>query len=64
LGQILSEPTLRKSMADQSKAIALERFHPRRVAQRTLEVYYEAVQRKSNNPPEEKSLGGDDRRSP
>jgi glycosyltransferase involved in cell wall biosynthesis len=64
LGQILSEPTLKKSMADRSKAIALERFHPRRVAQRTLEVYYEAIQRKSDNPPEEKRLGGDDRRSP
>ena len=64
LGQILSEPTLKKSMADRSKAIALERFHPRRVAQRTLEVYYEAIQRKSDNPPEEKCLGGDDRRSP
>ncbi len=39
LGAILGDPALAARLASASRATALERFHPTRVAERTLEVY-------------------------
>jgi glycosyltransferase involved in cell wall biosynthesis len=44
--QLLEDDTLRNKMGDISHLIAQDRFHPRVVASRTLEVYYEAARNK------------------
>jgi glycosyltransferase involved in cell wall biosynthesis len=41
LSDILSKDELARTMSEQSRAIALDRFHPARVASRTRNVYYE-----------------------
>lgn len=43
LKQVLADGRLRAKMGEVARAIALDRFHPRRVAERTREVYYEAL---------------------
>lgn len=43
--QILGDDRLREEMGKRSVQIALERFHPRVVASRTRDVYYEAARR-------------------
>ena len=43
LGQVLDDYDLRRRMGARSREIALERFHPTRVAERTMEVYRRAV---------------------
>lgn len=43
LGQLLTNPELRCRMSEQARRIALERFHPTAVAQRTREVYQRAM---------------------
>jgi glycosyltransferase involved in cell wall biosynthesis len=39
LNQILSDTTLRSRMSNASRELARRRFHPDRVAERTLEAY-------------------------
>ena len=43
LGQLLENDALRQSMGAKSREIALDRFHPARVAARTREVYLRAI---------------------
>jgi glycosyltransferase involved in cell wall biosynthesis len=43
LGDLLVDATVRRNMARAARAVALQRFHPRAVAERTLEVYRDAV---------------------
>ncbi|MDH5512403.1 MAG: glycosyltransferase family 4 protein, partial [Gammaproteobacteria bacterium] len=45
LDQILSNDELALAMGEKSHAIALDRFHPRRVADRTREVYLDIARR-------------------
>jgi glycosyltransferase involved in cell wall biosynthesis len=42
LALLVRDAGLRKKMGERSRAVALERFHPERVAARTREVYREA----------------------
>ena len=52
LGQVLSDDDLRRQMGAKSREIALDRFHPTRVAERTVEVYRRAIrdyERKKGN---------------
>lgn len=44
LGQLLGNDELRQSMGAKGREIALDRFHPARVAARTREVYLRAIQ--------------------
>lgn len=44
LGQLLKNDELRQSMGAKGREIAWDRFHPAKVAARTLEVYLRAVQ--------------------
>lgn len=41
LRQILADDRLRKEMGEKSRAIAVERFHPMKVAELTKRIYYE-----------------------
>jgi len=43
LGQLLKNDELRRSMGAKGREIALDRFHPAKVAARTREVYYRAI---------------------
>ena len=43
LQQLLEDDALRSEMGERSRAIALDRFHPDRVARRTRAVYVEAI---------------------
>jgi glycosyltransferase involved in cell wall biosynthesis len=43
LGQLLKDDELRRSMGAKGREIALDRFHPAKVAARTLEVYMRSV---------------------
>ena len=43
LGQLLKNDELRRSMGAKGREIALDRFHPAKVASRTLEVYLHAI---------------------
>ena len=43
LEALLTDDALRSSMGKQATAIALDRFHPDRVARRTVEVYKTAI---------------------
>jgi glycosyltransferase involved in cell wall biosynthesis len=45
MAQILSNEELAQTMSEKSRAIALDRFHPRRVATRTREVYLDIARR-------------------
>ena len=44
--QLLEDDTLRSKMGEKSHLIAQDRFHPKVVARRTWEVYYEAIRNK------------------
>ena len=44
LGQLLKNDELRRSMGAKGREIALDRFHPAKVAARTREVYLRAIQ--------------------
>lgn len=44
LGQLLKNDDLRRSMGAKGREIALDRFHPAKVAARTREVYLRAIQ--------------------
>jgi len=43
LGQLLNDDELRRSMGAKGREIALDRFHPAKVASRTREVYLRAI---------------------
>lgn len=45
LGRLLGDAGLRSAMGERSHAVAQARFHPERVARRTLEVYRESLER-------------------
>jgi glycosyltransferase involved in cell wall biosynthesis len=45
LGRLLGDAGLRAAMGDRAHAVAQARFHPERVARRTLEVYRESLER-------------------
>ncbi len=45
LSALLADPTLRSTMGEKSRSIAQDRFHPSIVAQRTLDVYRQAMPR-------------------
>jgi hypothetical protein len=47
--QLLQDDALRAKMGEKTHLIAQDRFHPKAVAHRTREVYYEAV--RSHNKP-------------
>jgi glycosyltransferase involved in cell wall biosynthesis len=40
---LTASPSRRKEMSDKSRQVALDRFHPRRIAERTREVYLRAI---------------------
>jgi len=44
LRQVLESDELRRSMGTKGKEIALDRFHPAKVAARTREVYVQAIE--------------------
>jgi len=44
LGQLLEDDELRRSMGAKGREIALDRFHPAKVARRTRDIYLHAVQ--------------------
>lgn len=49
LTELLESQGLRQQMAKEGRAFALERFHPDRVAQRTLRVYSGVLEGRQNN---------------
>jgi len=57
LRQLLADDELRRSMGAKGRAIALDRFHPAKVAQRTYEVYLRAMGHSNGGNTADRNVG-------